>query len=648
MNCFLFLLVVILWTFSLLETTSAIDSNDDDGSPLNGVIDQLTINATYVKKFQSLILLSVSPSNDALTMLTLEVQKLLANIMVESYNERNIFNPEVCDPWQRTAVRGSVIAVGTFDIDQAVDQFQSGDQQRRQNTIVPSGSNETSNNILLNIQGLCFNNCPTEGMIFMSDSAMGSRLLQLSLRGMQQANPTSKGHFSQRTMLNTLPERKDDCQESPPTEQQVLFTFNDKIATSSMISLDFQSLQVLDTITASLEDDETIDTVSNLHNFDGNLIFAISPDIGADPTALATFVSAFIDSYNEGNARNPSVCDPFNRVAIAGKTLAEGFDLAIVGGPILIFGGQLDDLQLNRSDTLDRVRRLEEDVIVTESLTPTEFNASSAPSFSPSAQFQSTTTTNLLVNVLGVCNNCPDDISLFNDVQNRRILQNQKFPRGLQSEDCRTSPNPQEIFGIFEENLRAVLPQVQVFSFIDIGSTATLGSNFSTVITEISENDATLIVDLTVAGSTRLYTENVLTSAPTPNPTPAPTKNPTARPTDEPTPDPKPEPTREPNPEPTPNPTLEPTDIPPTTVPTNMPLMSPTKTPSAVPTTTPSFSFSPTTCEDTIAVAYDACGISEPPFEGSCCVPCDIFCPSAGLLSDCRDACIDCGLTDAC
>lgn len=134
-------------------------------------------------------------------------------------------------------------------------------------------------------------------------------------------------------MQSSLPTRSDDCYEGAPTELEVFVTFNEKL-TETTSNLLFLGLDVLGTFPVppslvNTTEDLLPDTI--LTNFDSNIIFIISPDISQNSTALQIFVNAFVVSYNEGNALSQDVCDPFNRIAISGKTLAAGFALDVTG-----------------------------------------------------------------------------------------------------------------------------------------------------------------------------------------------------------------------------------------------------------------------------------------------------------------------------
>lgn len=213
-------------------------------------------------------------------------------------------------------------------------------------------------------------------------------------------------------------------------------------------------------------------------------------------------------------------------------------------------------------------------------------NESLAPSFSPTTLFETDTTTNVLANVLGICNNCPEDTSLFNDVQNRHDLKERMTTRLLQSDECLSSQSPEQVFGLFQQNLASVLPGLEVFSFIDLGSTESLGPNFTSIVQQISKPNAILVVDVSTFGESQLSTEKVLTPPPTPTPTPERVLTPplAPRPTSEisDTPPPIPSPSPHPTPEPTRQPTKEPTDQP-----TDELEVEPTMESTVFPTTSP-------------------------------------------------------------
>jgi hypothetical protein len=116
----------------------------------------------------------------------------------------------------------------------------------------------------------------------------------------------------------------------------------------------------------------------------------------------------------------------------------------------------------------------------------------------------------MLVNVLGICSDCPSDASLFNDVVDsvRRLalamelaMRSRTRETAEYDKDKRqcVGPNAQEILIRFQQNLadgELADGNITVVTLLDIGSTAKLEDN-GVNLTAITEGDEMIIFNLT-------------------------------------------------------------------------------------------------------------------------------------------------------
>jgi hypothetical protein len=225
-------------------------------------------------------------------------------------------------------------------------------------------------------------------------------------------------------------------------------------------------------------------------DFQSFLIFFVSSDIlVASEDDQQLFVDLFVDSYNEGNTLDPTVCDPYNRTAIRGEFLAAGFDLTLFqiifpGGSLPINSKNVDNSTFPSdmpsdfpSDMPPTVPILDwnmtdvsnETIAPSESLTSeVDFDMTSSPTAESNFDV-----TPVLVQVDGSCDLCPADTGLFDDAYdstNRTLttlLRRGKTRRDQANDNC-PGPDKDVVLDIFQNLLKNTLPNITVFRFVEL------------------------------------------------------------------------------------------------------------------------------------------------------------------------------------